>query len=77
MQNRSVSCSIKAIVHITLLHAKEVKTLFNVELPINARKWETISQGGTQTFVVEANGWEVLRAFTPWKECLENNLTTH
>lgn len=70
VRSQSVSFSIEAIANITALPAEEGQPLTNSELPINAREWETVFEGGVQAFDDEVNGWEIEKAITPWKEWL-------
>ena len=70
VRNQSVSFSVEAISNVTTLPAEEGQPLTNAELPINAREWEAVFEGGALAFDDEANGWEIEKAVTPWKEWL-------
>lgn len=59
-----MSFSIDVIANVTFLPAEEGQPSPNLELPINAREWETVFEGEAQAFDVELNGWEIEKVVT-------------
>lgn len=71
VQNQSVNLTSEAIARVTMLSGEDGQPLLNAELPINAREWEIVFEGGSSAFDYETMGWKIELANSPWREWLE------